>query len=54
MWLIQKPLYVLGQLDTRHEQDDAETINRDVRTILADLKTRPQQLLLILIYLKLG
>ncbi|MDZ4141158.1 MAG: hypothetical protein U1C48_04025 [Methylotenera sp.] len=40
-----KPLYVLGQLDTRHEQVDGEVIKRDVRAILADLKTRPQQLL---------
>ena len=40
-----KPLYVLGQLDTRHEQGDVEAINRDVRAILTDLKMRPQQLL---------
>jgi hypothetical protein len=40
-----KPLYVLGQLDTRHEQTDSEAVNKEVRTILADLKTRPQQLL---------
>ncbi|MGB2831568.1 MAG: hypothetical protein WBC07_01350 [Methylotenera sp.] len=40
-----KSLYVLGQLDTRHEQVDSEVINREVRTILADIKTRKHQLL---------
>ncbi|MDI1308197.1 MAG: hypothetical protein PSV17_02020 [Methylotenera sp.] len=40
-----KRLYVLGQLDTRHDQVDSEVINKEVRNILADLKTRPQQLL---------
>ena len=40
-----KRLYVLGQLDTRHDQVDSEVINKEVRNILADLKTRPQQML---------
>jgi hypothetical protein len=40
-----KPLYVLGQLDTRHEQGDIEAINRDVRATLSDLKLSPHKLL---------
>ncbi len=40
-----KRLYVLGQLDTRHDQVDTEVINKEVRGILTDLKTRPQQML---------
>jgi hypothetical protein len=40
-----KRLYVLGQLDTRHDQVDSEVINKEVRNILTDLKTRPQHML---------
>lgn len=40
-----KPLYVLGQLDTRHEQGDIEAMNRDVRATLTDLKLSPHKLL---------
>jgi len=40
-----RPLYVLGQLDTRHEQGDIEAINRDIRATLAELKLSPNKLL---------
>lgn len=40
-----KKLYVLGQLDTRHDQVDNDVINKAVSNILTDLKARPQQML---------
>lgn len=40
-----KPLYVLGQLDTRHEYFNEDAVNRDVRATLAELKRNPQKLL---------
>ena len=42
---VGKPLYVIGNLDTRKELLDASALNRAVGTKLADWKTRPQQLL---------
>ncbi len=40
-----KPLYVIGQLDTRKDLLDDAQINQFLREKLADWKTRPQQLL---------
>ena len=40
-----KPLYVIGQLDTRKEVLNDAKINHYLRDKLADWKTRPQQLL---------
>jgi len=40
-----RQLYVLGQLDTRHDHFDQNAINQDVRATLADLKSSPQKLL---------
>ena len=40
-----KPLYVIGNLDTRKELLDEAALNHLVGTKLADWKTRPQQLL---------
>ena len=40
-----KPLYVIGQLDTRKEVLDDAKINQYLREKLADWKKRPQQLL---------
>ncbi|MDP1659941.1 MAG: hypothetical protein Q8L73_11420 [Methylotenera sp.] len=40
-----KPLYVLGQLDTRHEHADEHAIKQEVGAILADLKAQPQKML---------
>jgi hypothetical protein len=40
-----RQLYVLGQLDTRHDHFDQAAINQDVRATLTDLKSRPQKLL---------
>ena len=42
---IGKPIYVIGNLDTRKELLDEATLNRDVGAKLKDWKTRPQQLL---------
>ena len=42
---VGKPLYVIGNLDTRIELLDEVALNRAVGTKLADWKTRPQQLL---------
>ena len=42
---VGKPLYVIGNLDTRKELLDEAALNRAVGTKLADWKTRPQQLL---------
>ena len=42
---VGKPLYVIGNLDTRKELLDVAALNRAVGTKLADWKTRPQQLL---------
>jgi hypothetical protein len=40
-----KPLYVIGQLDTRKEVMNDAKINQYLRAKLADWKTRPQELL---------
>ena len=40
-----KPLYVLGQLDTRHDVLDKSIANKQVSQKLAQLKARPQHLL---------
>jgi len=40
-----KSLYVLGQLDTRHEYFNENAVSRDVSTTLAELKRQPQKLL---------
>ena len=40
-----KPLYVLGQLDTRHDVLDDETAKKYLIEKLADWKSNPQQLL---------
>ena len=40
-----RKLYVLGQLDTRHEHFNQAVINQDVRATLADLKLSPHKLL---------
>ncbi len=40
-----KQVYVLGQLDTRHEHVDDKVIHQAVGSILAELKTNKQQLL---------
>ena len=42
---VGKPIYVIGQLDTRKDFLDEATLNRDVSAKLVDWKTRPQQLL---------
>ena len=42
---VGKPLYVIGNLDTRKDILDEAALNRAVGTKLADWKTRPQQLL---------
>ena len=42
---VGKPLYVIGNLDTRKELLDEAGLNRAVGAKLADWKTRPQQLL---------
>ena len=42
---VGKPLYVIGNLDTRKDICDEAALNRAVGTKLADWKTRPQQLL---------
>ena len=42
---VGKPLYVIGNLDTRKELLDEAALNHLVGTKLADWKTRPQQLL---------
>ena len=42
---IGKPLYVIGNLDTRKDILDEAALNRALGTKLADWKTRPQQLL---------
>ena len=42
---VGKPLYVIGNLDTRKELLDEAALHRVVGTKLADWKTRPQQLL---------
>ena len=40
-----RSIYVLGQLDTRHDHFDQNVINQDIRASLADLKLSPQKLL---------
>jgi len=40
-----RSIYVLGQLDTRHDHFDKNIINQDIRASLADLKLSPQKLL---------
>ncbi len=40
-----KPIYVLGQLDTRHESFNQKEINKDVTNRLADLKRNQHKLL---------
>lgn len=40
-----RSIYVLGQLDTRHDHFDKNVINQDIRASLADLKRSPQKLL---------
>ncbi len=40
-----KPLYVLGQLDTRHDTLDDATARKNISQKLAQLKARPQHLL---------
>lgn len=40
-----RPVYVLGQLDTRHDHFDKTAISKEVRETLADLKQSPQKLL---------
>lgn len=42
---VGKPLYVIGNLDTRKELLDEAALHRAIGTKLADWKTRPQQLL---------
>ena len=42
---VGKPLYVIGNLDTRQELLDEAELNRAVGAKLVDWKTRPQQLL---------
>ena len=42
---VGKPLYVIGNLDTRKELLDEAALHRAVGTKLVDWKTRPQQLL---------
>ena len=42
---VGKPLYVIGNLDTRKDILDEAALSRAVGTKLADWKTRPQQLL---------
>ena len=42
---VGKPLYVIGNLDTRKDILDEAALNRAVGIKLADWKTRPQQLL---------
>lgn len=42
---VGKPLYVIGNLDTRKDILDEAALNSAVGTKLADWKTRPQQLL---------
>jgi hypothetical protein len=42
---VNKPLYVIGQLDTRKDVIDEKVVNQEVREILREMKTRPQQLL---------
>jgi hypothetical protein len=41
---VGKYLYVIGQLDTRKEILDEKLLNQEVREVLRDMKTRPQQL----------
>lgn len=43
---LAQPLYLLGYLDTRHHFPIAETINRDIGTLLASWKTNPLKMLL--------
>lgn len=40
-----RSIYVLGQLDTRHDHFDQNVINQDIRASLAELKLSPQKLL---------
>lgn len=42
---VNKPIYVIGQLDTRKDMLDEASLNRDVSAKLIDWKSRPQQLL---------
>jgi len=42
---VNKHLYVIGQLDTRKDVIDEKVLNQEVREILSEMKTRPQQLL---------
>jgi hypothetical protein len=42
---VNKPLYVIGQLDTRKDVMSEKVLNQEVRDILSEMKTRPQQLL---------
>ncbi len=42
---VNKPIYVIGQLDTRRDILDEASLNRDVSAKLIDWKSRPQQLL---------
>jgi hypothetical protein len=42
---VDKNLYVIGQLDTRKDHLDEKALNKGVREILLEMKSRPQQLL---------
>jgi hypothetical protein len=42
---VNKPIYVIGQWDTRKDILDEASLNRDVSAKLIDWKSRPQQLL---------